>query len=106
MALAALVVLTVAGTALAVLGGESEARRSTGVIFEVGSAGTVLVRSTGDELIIDGVAATPGWDYRVERSTGPGVEVAFSSADTGIDFVATAQGSDVVGQIRIVSGSG
>lgn len=103
VALAALVVLTVAGTALALLGADSTSTPSDGVVFEVGDAGTVLVRDDGDELRVADVINNPGWDYQINRAVGSGVEVAFQSSRTGIEFQATTEGSQVVGQIRIVN---
>lgn len=102
LAAIAIVVLAVAGTALAVLGGET-ARPSDDVVFQVGDAGLVMVRSEGTELTVSDVVAEAGWDYEVAQPTGDEVVVAFSSSGTGIEFLATQRDAGVIGKIRIVT---
>lgn len=106
IALVAVVVMTAGVAALGVLAGSQRGAQGsdTGeVLFEVGEAGTVTVRSTGHDLRIVDVTANTHWEHDVKQSKGDRVQVEFTGSDVGLDFVATVENLSVTGQIRIVA---
>jgi hypothetical protein len=73
------------------------------MLFGVGEAGSVIVRSDGTEVSVVEVVTSEGWDHRIAREVGSSVNVVFVAAAVGIDFRAALEESSIVGRIRIVT---
>jgi len=97
----AIAVLVIGGLALAGLA-QVSAAPSNDVVFQVGEAGSVSVRTDGPQLAIVDVDPNRGWEYDVatEPTTA---RVEFRSEEAGIDFDAALSSDRIVGRIRIVS---
>ncbi len=107
MALVATVVTAVGGAAIALVGFERAdvARVAEDVLFDVGEAGSVIVRSDGTDVEVVSVSTSDGWGHRIARESGSSVSVVFEADDLGIDFRAGLDEASIVGRIRIVTSS-
>ena len=105
----ALVPIIVVAAAVFVVGGlavvglaQATASPSTDVVFHVGEAGSVSLRTEGPDLAVVSVAPNTGWEYQVDNEP-TAARVEFRSADAaGIDFDAALSSDRIVGRIRIV----